>query len=314
MSEQSLVSIIIPAYNVEGFIKNAVESALGQTYSNIEIIVVDDGSTDKTEDILSPYIKEKKIKYIRQSNLGLAGARNTGIKEAQGKYIALLDADDEFLPEKIKKQVKALEVNPDYGICYCDIIHFFEGNPRKFYHHRYTYQSGNLFEPLLEKQFINPLSVVIRKDVLAKWGVFDPELRHTEDWELWLRLSHAGIKFYYLDEPLALYQVRTSGNLSIIQNEPKMKENGLKVFTRLEKSLSEEEKGRYRFKEIIDSLKLKTALAYLMIGDKKKAKNYIQNQPFILKLLITFLPSQVWQTSLRLARRIKHRFLLKKYS
>src|SRR3989344_1185269 len=309
MSKQPLVSVIIPAFNVEGFIKNALNSALNQTYSNIEIIIIDDGSTDKTKEVLEPYITGGKIKYIYQANQGLAGARNSGIHKSRGKYITLLDADDEFLPEKIKKQVKALEANPDYGICYCDIIHFSEGSPRKFYHHRYTYQSGNLFELLLKKQFLNPLSVIIKKDILDKWGVFDPELRHTEDWELWLRLSSHGVKFYYLDEPLALYQVRISGNLSIIQNEPKMKENSLKVFARLEKNLSEEERNRYRFKEIIKNLKLKTALAYLMIGDKKGAKNYIQNQPFILKLLIAFLPSQVWQTSLRLARRIKHRFL-----
>jgi len=314
MSKQSLVSIIIPAYNVEGFIKNAINSALNQTYSNIEIVVIDDGSTDKTKEVLNSYITSRKIKYIYQANQGLAGARNSGICESHGKYIALLDADDEFLPEKIEKQISALEANPDYGICYCDIIHFFEGNPRRFYHHRYTYQSGNLFEPLLEKQFINPLSVVIKKDILDKWGVFDPELRHTEDWELWLRLAHRGVKFYYLDEPLALYQVRTSGNLSIPLNEPKMKKNSLKIFIDLEKSLSEEEKSRYHFKEIIKNLKLKTSLAYLLIGDKKSALTYAENQPTILRHLISFLPLFILRPTLLLLRRAKHRFLLKKYS
>ena len=101
MDKQPLVSIIIPAYNAAAYIREALDSALAQTYRNKEIIVIDDGSTDKTSRLLERYIKTESIIYIHQGNHGLAGARNTGIKTARGKYISLLDADDLLPPLKI---------------------------------------------------------------------------------------------------------------------------------------------------------------------------------------------------------------------
>ena len=104
-----LVSIIIPAYNVEKYVQEAIDSALSQIYKDIEIIVVDDGSTDNTKKVLNPYIKKGQIHYIYQENKGLSSARNTGIRAAKGGYIAFLDSDDLFLPEKMQRQVDFLE-------------------------------------------------------------------------------------------------------------------------------------------------------------------------------------------------------------
>jgi glycosyltransferase involved in cell wall biosynthesis len=309
--KQPIVSIIIPAYNAEEYIKEAVESALAQTYANCEVVVVDDGSTDNTRNVLAPYLRAKKIIYIHQSNKGLAGARNTGVRKAKGGYIAFLDSDDIFLPEKIGKQVEILVEHPDFGVCYSDLMHFTGGSPRRFFHHRYTYPSGDIFAPLLKKQFINPLTVMARRELFETYGYFDEALRRSEDWDLWLRWARAGIKFYYLDKVLAHSRIRSTGNLSAIKSEPEMKEKNLFIFTRLGVTLTNEEYARYRFAGILRGLTMKTAFAYLMMGDKRAALQRIRSFPFFA-FLVALLPASVWKRALGAARRLKHRLLFRR--
>lgn len=311
MNKNQLVSIIIPTYNAEDYIKEAVDSTLRQIYKNIEVIVVDDGSTDNTRNVLEPYIVAGKIRYIYQNNKGLAGARNTGIKNSKGVYIALLDADDLFLPEKIAEQVKVLETNRDFGVCYSDILHFTDSEPRRFYHHRYRYPSGDIFEELLHRQFINPLAVIARREIFEKYGYFDENLRRSEDWDLWLKLARAEVKFYYLDKPLAHYRVRTVGNLSSIESEPEMKEKNLEVFSRLGKSLNEREWRKYKFEKILDNLRLKTAVAYLMVGNKDSAIKFLESRP-IMRFFFQLSPTLFLKPIFTYLMNIKHRLLLKK--
>jgi len=310
MSAKGSVSIIIPAYNAADYVKEAVDSALAQTYKEMEVVVVDDGSTDETKKILEPYVKKNEIKYVYEQNKGLAGARNTGIKNSSGEYIAFLDADDLFLPEKAAEQVRVLEENPSYGVCYSDLLHFSEAG--RVFHHRYDYPSGNLFEPLLHRQFLNPLTVMVRKEIFDRYGFFDETLRRSEDWDLWLRWARAGVRFYFLDKPLARYRVRTAGNLSDVASEPEMKEKNLFIFERIGRELSPEERNRYGFPGIIKTLKAKLVFAYLMTGDKKNALKEAKKFSFPLRLLVSLLPGSWWKFGLRELRRIKHRFLLKK--
>ena len=306
------VSIIIPTYNARDYVREAVRSALAQTYQNVEIIVVDDGSTDDTKKILEPYARDGKINYIYQANQGLAGARNTGVKAARGEYIAFLDSDDLFLPKKVERQVAALESHPDFGVCYSDVNHFTEmPNGRRFYHHRYTYPSGNIFEPLLHRQFINPLCVMVRREVIKKYGMFDENLRRSEDWELWLRWAHSGVKFYHVDEALAQYRVRIVGNLSSMQSEPEMKKKNLEFFEALGRKLNPEEWRKYNFKKILDRLRIKLALAHLMVGKKNEARAELRNFPF-WKFIAAIIPAGIWKFALGRGREIKHRFLLEK--
>lgn len=307
-----LVSIIIPAYNAARYIKEALESALHQTYPNCEVVVVDDGSTDHTRKILEPYMEEGKIRYIYQKNKGLAGARNAGIRAARGAYIALLDADDLFLPEKVREQVEALESHPSYGVCYCDILHFTDTTPRVFYHHRYNYPSGNILEPLLSVQFINPLTIVARAEVFERYGYFDEQLRRSEDWDLWLRWAYAGVEFFHLHKPLAHYRIRSAGNLSSVESEPEMKEKNFEVFSRLAKKMTEKERERYQIPLILWRLRRKAALAHLMVGDKKGALARDPGMPFVLKALIGLLPSLAWKAIMISVRSAKHRALLER--
>lgn len=314
-----LVSIIIPAYNAERYVKEALDSALAQTYPNCEVIVVDDGSTDRTRTILESYMAEGKIRYIYQKNKGLAGARNVGIRAARGEYIALLDSDDILLPDKVREQVEALESHPSYGVCYCDILHFTDPPagragtaPRVFYHHRYNYPSGNILEPLLSVQFINPLTIVARAEVFERYGYFDEQLRRSEDWDLWLRWAYAGVEFFHLHKPLAHYRIRGGGNLSSVESEPEMKEKNFEVFSRLAATMSEEERKHYQMPLILSRLKRKAALAHLMVGDKKGALARDESMPLILKMLIVLLPSFLWKTISLAMRSAKHRSLLER--
>lgn len=323
-SNDPFVSIIIPAYNAAGYLKEAVDSALSQTYKNCEVVVVDDGSTDGTKNVLGSHVADGRIKYIYQPNKGLASARNTGIRAAKGEFIALLDADDVFLPAKVGEQISALESRPDFGVCYSDLLHFTDPpatratamragtEPRKFYHHRYGYPSGDILAPLLRRQFINPLAVLARKSIFEEYGYFDENLRRSEDWDLWLRWAHAGVKFYYLAKPLAYYRMRGVGNLSSIESEPAMKDKNLELFIRFGKTLSDAELQKYEYSKILKNLQLKAAFAYLMVGDKSAAVQRLGGLPVFWRSVIAILPGSAWRTLLAFLRRVKHRLLLKK--
>lgn len=203
-----LVSIIMPAYNAARYIKETIESVLTQSYSNWEMIIVDDGSTDNIAEIIKEYSeKDARIQYIYQTNKGQSSARNRGIKEAQGKYIAFLDADDLFLPAKLEEQVKFLENNSECGVSYCKIYHFLNDNKQQLFYNPQPNYSGDIFERVLTQNFINPLAVVLRKEVLDKYGAFKEDWRRVDEQYLWVKLSFNKVKFYYLDKVLAYYRV-----------------------------------------------------------------------------------------------------------
>jgi glycosyltransferase involved in cell wall biosynthesis/acyl-[acyl carrier protein]--UDP-N-acetylglucosamine O-acyltransferase len=210
------VSVIIPTYNCAKYLPEAIESVLNQTYHDFEIIVVDDGSTDNTKEILSRY--NGKIRYIYQENKGHSFARNLGIHNTTGEYIAFLDADDIWLPERIKEGIALLESNPDTGLVHSNVFFIYDGTSKKYCPRRNTkLLSGNIFKYLLmRKAHISSPTVLIKKECLVKTGLFDENLARlgSEDRDLWLRVTKE-FNVKYLDKPLACYRVRQnsqSGN------------------------------------------------------------------------------------------------------
>lgn len=205
MSNLPKVSIIIPTFNCALFLNRAIDSVFDQTYMNIEIIVVDDGSTDNTRDIVADY--RRYITYIYQENSGLAGARNTGIESAKGDYIAFLDADDCYSKYNIETKISFIENNPYVDWVYSDWDYLDE--QRNFIERgstRWSYRNknikDNLFKELLyNRNFISPCTVVIKKSVLKEVGCFDPMVICQEDWDLWLRLS-LNHPSHFIDEVL----------------------------------------------------------------------------------------------------------------
>jgi len=261
--ERPLVSIIIPAYNVASYVRDAIDSALAQTYKNIEIVVVNDGSTDATAEVLEPYRESGKIIYIFQKNRGLSGARNTGIRVAKGEFVALLDSDDIFLPEKIEKQVGYLLAHPDYDVCYCDVWHFRDDAPEKMLKLNYAYYSSDaVFPNLLKKNFILPLSMVMRRSAIVRAGLFDETYRRSEDWECWVRLAYRGSKFYFLPEILGKCRIHPgslSHGWSVKAGE---KETTLRIFETLRQKMSPEERRRYHMNRVVFRHRLKLWCTY----------------------------------------------------
>lgn len=183
------VSVIIPTYNRAKYLKDAIESVLGQKYQNLEIIIVDDGSKDDTAQIVKSF-SSSKIKYIYQANQGRSKARNRAIKLAKGEYIAFLDSDDIFLPGKIQKQVALLDKNSQYAMIYCS-AQAVNSQGRKLYPVYRANLSGWIYS---EIAFYLPLTIIlptvmVRKDILFKVGLFDENMARFEDIDLWRRIS-----------------------------------------------------------------------------------------------------------------------------
>ncbi len=180
------VSVIIPTYNRGWILKDAIDSVLAQDYWPFELIIVDDGSTDNTFDILDAY-KDHMIVF-RQQNKGVSAARNTGILNSSGRYIAFLDSDDLWLPQKLSYQVEFFEAHPQALICQTEEIWIRKGvrvNPKK----RHKKLSGMIFEPSLHLCLVSPSAVIIRRSLFSAVGMFDESLPVCEDYDLWLRVS-----------------------------------------------------------------------------------------------------------------------------
>jgi glycosyltransferase involved in cell wall biosynthesis len=194
------VSAIIPTYNRAGIIEEAVDSVLAQDYTDFELIVVDDGSTDNTSEVLARY--GDNVRVLFQENKGVSAARNRGIAEASGKLIAFLDSDDLWLPQKLSTQVEFFHQRPDALICQTEEVWVRNGirvNPKQ----RHTKPSGMIFEPSLELCLVSPSAVMIRRDLLDTTGNFDETLPACEDYDLWLRIS-CRCPVYLIETPLII--------------------------------------------------------------------------------------------------------------
>ena len=197
-----LVSVIVPTYNRGWIVKEAIDSVLKQDYPHVELIVVDDGSTDDTPELLAVY--GDRITVFRQKNQGVSSARNRGIEKSSGELIAFLDSDDTWAPGKLSCQVAFFRNNPDALICQTEEIWIRNGkrvNPKKIHQKL----SGMIFEPSLNLCLVSPSSVMMRRAFFDCVGFFDETLPACEDYDLWLRAS-AHYPVYLIDAPLTVKQ------------------------------------------------------------------------------------------------------------
>ncbi len=197
------VSVVIPAYNAARYVEDAVDSVLGQTFRDVEVLVVDDGSTDGTEAVLSRY--GNAIRYLRQENRGVSAARNRGIQESTGRYVAFLDADDMWFPEKLDRQIAALESSGQHRACYSAHVICTEAlTPLAV---QRSVRHGSTLEDLLLRGNVvgTPSSVLCERSLFSIVDRFDPRLSQCADWDMWVRLATI-TEFLYLDEPLVTYR------------------------------------------------------------------------------------------------------------
>ncbi len=209
--KQPLVSVIIATYNRARIISQAIESVLGQTFGDYEIIVVDDGGNDGTEDLLRNRFTGKLVYIRKEKNEGLSAARNTGIETARGRFIALLDDDDCWLPEKLELQIGLIEKKPSLGLVYCNSLKVNEHD--KVLGELRGTKRGNIFNDLLSSNCLGPPSgVLLAKAVFKRSGYFDESLTALEDWDLWIRVAQL-YEIDFVDRPLVRYRMH-SGNMS----------------------------------------------------------------------------------------------------
>ena len=204
MAEHRLVSIIVPCHNGARFLAEALDSALAQTHPAIEVIVVDDGSIDDTAAVLGRYTR--RLRVLRQRNSGPSAARNAALGVAQGDYVAFLDADDRFLPDKIARQAAVLDARPDVGLVYSG-WRFIDEDGRVLRGAGRPRGEGDLLPALLLGNPIHPLAAVVRRALVAEVGGFDETLRGCEDWDLFLRLSRHGMRWASVEAALGEYRV-----------------------------------------------------------------------------------------------------------
>ena len=204
------ISIIIPAYNAEQTIIKTIESVQRQTFTDYEIIVIDDGSTDKTKDVVSK-IEDRRLKILTYQNAGAATARNRGIAEATAKYLAFIDADDLWTPDKLELQLEALQKNPTAGVAYSWTTSVFLYKQKEvWYPCNPVLFEGNVYPKMLLGNFIasgsNPL---IRKEAILSVGGFDSDLLYCEDWDFYLRLA-AKWEFVLVPKSQIIYRLSLS--------------------------------------------------------------------------------------------------------
>jgi len=259
------ISAIIPCYNYAHYLGRAIESALAQTHPLAEVLVVDDGSTDNTAEVARAY--PPPVRHIFQENRGLSSARNTGVKEARSEWVALLDADDWWLPLKTERQVEALGRRPEAVLSYTG-VHFVEPNGTT--HERRGTPDNKLWPTIRHTNQIVPSTVLIKRDVLLAAGGFDESLRACEDWEMWVRLGPEA-QFAGVEEPLTEYQLTP---MSMSSNEAKMLENTERI---LEKTLVRGLTGwdRILWRRRIRGMELYRAYKTVLAAGKPGAKRYL---------------------------------------
>lgn len=202
-------SVIIPTFNRASMLKEAVASVLAQDFDGFEVIVVDDGSTDNTEDVLGDF---PNICVVRQHNRGVSAARNAGIEKASGRFIAFLDSDDLWLPQKLSAQITFFQKHPKALVCQTEELWIRNGtrvNPKK----RHRKHSGMIFEKAVVLCLVSPSAVMMRKELFDEVGLFDETLPACEDYDLWLRIS-CRFPIHLLDTPLIIKRGGHSDQLS----------------------------------------------------------------------------------------------------
>jgi glycosyltransferase involved in cell wall biosynthesis len=249
------VSVVIPAFNCEETIGPAIESCLAQDYENIEVVVVNDGSTDRTAEVLASFAA--RIGVVTQANGGLAAARNAGQRHSCGEFVAWMDADDLMMPGRIRRQAEVLAARPTVGLVSSDftvfktpdadleashIVSYYDavsrlGGIRNLYPHLLgglepgVVRAGRVYDDLVWGNFVHPPTVMVRRAVLEVAGESDETLRYSSDYELIVRLARL-TEFAYVDESLLRYR-RSDGQMSRIHGGERMQLEGIRILEKL---------------------------------------------------------------------------------
>jgi glycosyltransferase involved in cell wall biosynthesis len=269
--EKPLVSVIVPAYKAASFITQTLESVFAQTLKDFEVIIINDGSpdTEEFERILQPYMS--RVTYLKQENRGPSAARNLGIMRARGEYVALLDADDLWLPEYLNEQMKLFKQKPSLDLVYSDVLQYYSSTADGVPYSQDCPSRGPVtFESLLTEECQIPTSaLIVRRQVVQDAGLFDEQLWRCEDYDLWLRIAHRGAQMVHQQKVLGASRVRLD---SLAAENIKMLQSMVQVLVKLQTELRITPERRVLFRR-------ETAKAQANV-DLERGKVYLQQGRF----------------------------------
>jgi glycosyltransferase involved in cell wall biosynthesis len=262
-----LVSVVIPAYNSSAYIAAALESVFQQTFSSHEVVVVNDGSPDTPalEAALQPYLS--RLRYFRQENRGPSAARNVGIREARGRYVAMLDSDDSWLPHHLERQVDYFTRDAKLGLVYSNNMQISDDEVVGAAFETVPQTGPVTLESLLaEHCTVNTSSVVVSRDALLKVGLFDESLNRCEDFDLWLRLAAQGVRMTYDPDVQVVHRVRHG----LSSDSGGMKRARAEVYRKatltLSLSAAQQEIAAAKLKELEVEIEVEVAKEHLRAG------------------------------------------------
>jgi glycosyltransferase involved in cell wall biosynthesis len=299
MPESVTVTVVIPAYNGERYVADAVTSAIRQTHPALEIIVVNDGSTDETGNVLAGF--GGRIRVVSQANKGLSAARNAGIQGAKGQWIGLLDADDTWRPKKLEYLVAEIQKEPSAGIIFSAVHHWWEDGTRHQERHRRTDRScERIFDDLISKNVIlgGGSGALVRKACFDEVGLFDETLSSSEDWDMWIRIA-SRYKVRYVDEVLVDRRERHD---SLSQCTDRMLENDLRVLAIREAGLRQAGVSKWQLRQAKASVYCRAGVSFFCSGQTDKARQILwqalRQGPFM---------PNAWVPMLKILLGIRHR-------
>ncbi|MBS0169866.1 MAG: glycosyltransferase [Nitrospira sp.] len=300
------VSVVIPTFNCDRFIRRTVDSALAQTYRDFEIIVVDDGSTDDTRAVLSEY--GKSVHYLFQSNQGASAARNMALEQASGELIAYLDADDLWAPNKLAQQVDYLDAHPECGLVHTEVAVVDEQD--SVVHARFnqetqrTIPQGKCLRQVLQRSHIQTLTVVERRTAFDRAGKFDLRLPIAQDYLHWIQVVLAGFEIGYLPDPLGSYRWRAG---SLMSSQRRLLGDFVRIYQILQTEYAIEQSNGHEMAELVEAqlYQQQRQLAYLerleCSGDmaRQRLRTLIRQWPLRLELYADFAKSYIGEVSLK---------------
>jgi glycosyltransferase involved in cell wall biosynthesis len=228
VSYSPLVSVIVPSYNTAKYVPDAVRSILSQSYQNLEVHVVDDGSKDNTREVMQQFAADPRVIYHYQENRGESGARNTGIRAAKGELIALLDADDLWMPRKLELQVPCFAAHPKVGVVYTNTVHV-DANNQEIATYRTARHNGRITEKLFGENFVTGATSMFRRECFDG-ELYDESLKTCADYDISLRLS-VKYEFFYLDEITYRYRI-WPGQVSNARNLLRFHDDSVRMRTK----------------------------------------------------------------------------------
>jgi glycosyltransferase involved in cell wall biosynthesis len=270
-SQGPLVSVIIPAYNAAGFIGDTLNSVFAQTYSNYEVILVNDGSpdTDELEKVIEPF--RDRLIYLEQENKGPSAARNNAIRKARGELVAFLDSDDNWLPDYLAEQIGLIEGEPRFDMVYSDAW-LFGDSPlagRRFMECAPSVGPVTFESLLLYQTSVITSGTVVRRQAVIDAGLFDERFIRCEDFDLWIRLAHRGARIGFQEQVLARHRAHGA---SLAANEIAMVESQIEVLKKAKQTLSLSEAEH----ELIDR-QLENCAAQI---DRERGKQYLATRNY----------------------------------